>query len=387
MREFFDRCAPKWDDNEQHDLKRMKEILGLAGIKEGDKVLDLACGTGVISALLHQRSKKTVYAIDLSPKMIEKARSKGISEEEVTFECADFFDYDKRDFDAVVIFNAYPHFVDLNRFKIALFRALKPGGRFAILHDLSRAQLSHCHRGDVHYLSRDILDPISESQFYADDFEIEIAREGDDFYAVVGVKKEIGKLSISDIKVTRVNKRTEKTKNKIRQAFSRLIQSCSYDDMTIEEILKEADVSRSTFYSYFKSKEDVLKDVCQSIFEHVFSTKLYKEQGHDFSHCAPFDCDHMMTHISYHFMEEKNLIRGILLSGGKETFLSALRIDLTNFMALVAKDHTFYKEDIPEEIRIMHLVESYLALLTNWVKKGCVEKPEQITEYFKKLNG
>ena len=46
--EFFDRCAPFWDEEMVRNETVIAEILDCGGIRPGRDVLDVACGTGVL---------------------------------------------------------------------------------------------------------------------------------------------------------------------------------------------------------------------------------------------------------------------------------------------------------------------------------------------------
>ena len=78
IRSFFDERAKTWDDHENHDYDKINALLDKVGILEGDCILDLACGTGIISSLLYSRCKRKVTAVDLSEKMIKEAKNKHI---------------------------------------------------------------------------------------------------------------------------------------------------------------------------------------------------------------------------------------------------------------------------------------------------------------------
>ena len=45
---FFDDAAATWDDHLVRDDKKISRILELSDIKPGCRVLDVACGTGVL---------------------------------------------------------------------------------------------------------------------------------------------------------------------------------------------------------------------------------------------------------------------------------------------------------------------------------------------------
>lgn len=53
---------------------------------------------------------------------------------------------------------------------------------------------------------------------------------------------------------------SESTKDKIIRIGFNLMQEKGYDNVTINEICKEVQISKHTFYYYFNSKEDILHD-------------------------------------------------------------------------------------------------------------------------------
>ena len=67
-----------------------------------------------------------------------------------------------------------------------------------------------------------------------------------------------------------MDRRKAKTIKAIRGAFSQLLQTKRYSEITIQDVLDEADICRSTFYEHYKTKEELLHSICKEIFSHVF---------------------------------------------------------------------------------------------------------------------
>ena len=152
--DFFDGMAPSWDERGRHDENLIDALLSSCMIRPGDRVLDLGCGTGVISKKLSLLSKSGVLCMDASEKMIAIAKEKYRDEKLLSFIQVDFYSFAGEGFDVIVCFDAYPHFVDVASFKKKAFDLLKNQGRLCILHDLSRKALEHCHSGHASTLSR-----------------------------------------------------------------------------------------------------------------------------------------------------------------------------------------------------------------------------------------
>ncbi|PTO34196.1 TetR/AcrR family transcriptional regulator [Enterococcus mundtii] len=59
----------------------------------------------------------------------------------------------------------------------------------------------------------------------------------------------------------------------IENAFLRLLQERSYEQITVSTIVENAFVSRTTFYNYFKNKDDVLLSVLDDFYQNLISSK------------------------------------------------------------------------------------------------------------------
>ena len=187
---FFDKCACSWDNDESHTLEEKKYLLDKVQIKPNSKIIDIACGTGVITKLLYEYSHTNIKAIDISQNMIDIARKKYQFDEWATFEKCDFLDLKEKDYyDYAIIYNAYPHFLDVESFVNKLKNILKPGGTFAILHSLSRFELQKHHDKRAPLVSRTLESPIKESEVFQKYFDIIEASETDHTFVLIGKKK------------------------------------------------------------------------------------------------------------------------------------------------------------------------------------------------------
>lgn len=182
-----------------------------------------------------------------------------------------------------------------------------------------------------------------------------------------------------------MDKRETKTRSALYEALRLCLLNEDYSSISVTDLLNKSDISRSTFYAHFKNKEDVLKGVCNEIFDHVFSPTLEKEADHDFSASPSFDYSHMITHVFYHFFEEKELIQAILKSKAAPIFVETLKERSLPLLSASVKSRTYYKEGIPEEMQIHQLSESFVSLICFWVEGGCALTPEELTKYFEKL--
>ena len=185
--EFFDRCAPWWDDDMVRNEQIIDAILLNGGIKQGIDVLDVACGTGVLFADYLKRDVASVTAIDISPEMAKLAAAKF---PQVNVICGDVESYDfGRQFDAVMVYNAFPHFPDPAKLIERLATLVKPGGKLTVAHGMSRAALTNHHKraGKV---SIDLLHEKELAAIFEAYFDVDVVISTELMYQVSGVRRD-----------------------------------------------------------------------------------------------------------------------------------------------------------------------------------------------------
>lgn len=186
---FFDKLAANWDINANDNLKVVGEYLKRAGIAKGQKVLDLACGTGVITGLLHSLTEEDVLGLDLSGEMIAHAKTKYAGMPGIEFMQGDFLSFEGGRYDAIVLYNAYPHFLDPVALSACFARHLSEDGFFIILHSFGRGRLKRHHDGLGPTISRDLEAPEEEAKSFAKEFDICLAEEDENHYLLCGKLK------------------------------------------------------------------------------------------------------------------------------------------------------------------------------------------------------
>lgn len=184
---FFDHCAPWWDDDMIRNEPIISTILDNGGIHEGIHVLDVACGTGVLFPDYLKRNVASVTGIDISPEMVKIAKNKF---PDINVICGDVeaTKFDQK-FDAIMVYNAFPHFSDPAGLLKILAGLVKPGGRLSVAHGMSRASLLDHHKR-ANKVSIDLLEEHELANLFAPYFEVDVRISNEKMYQVSGIRRK-----------------------------------------------------------------------------------------------------------------------------------------------------------------------------------------------------
>ena len=68
-------------------------------------------------------------------------------------------------------------------------------------------------------------------------------------------------------KKPRMNARVKRTRDALGDALVALIHEMPFEDITVQQVLDRADVSRTTFYTHFRDKDDLFLSDAEDFFE------------------------------------------------------------------------------------------------------------------------
>lgn len=147
---FFDELAGRWDSFHDREARARELAAVLADFAVGadERVVDVGCGTGDLTLALLARLGPSgrVVAVDISPQMLERARTK-VVDPRVVWQVADAHRMPLADAsaDRVLCFAVWPHLRDRARAAQEIQRVLRPGGMLHVWHLLGRDEVNHIH--------------------------------------------------------------------------------------------------------------------------------------------------------------------------------------------------------------------------------------------------
>lgn len=174
-----------------------------------------------------------------------------------------------------------------------------------------------------------------------------------------------------------MDRRQRRTRRAIYEAFEGLVRERPYSTITVAQIIEAADVGRTTFYAHFETKDDLLKELCTEMFDHVF-------EGVD-SHCVTHarletvNLEGRLAHLLYHLRDTHGSICGKLLREGEPYYTAAFRARLAE---LVARDVPAAPPGMPHDLHMDLLVCAFCQAVVWWVENGMTCGPEDLAHWF-----
>lgn len=175
-----------------------------------------------------------------------------------------------------------------------------------------------------------------------------------------------------------MDRRQKKTRNAIFRAFGSLLERKRFENITVQEIIDEANIGRSTFYAHFETKDELLRAMCTDIFHHVFTEELPQEADHDYSSGSK-RLELKLGHVLYHLRENKLNLKGLLASESGERFLTFLKDYLQDLFARYLHE---FQLCVPESYLLHHLTGSFAETVKWWVAQNMVDAPETVAGYY-----
>lgn len=182
--------------------------------------------------------------------------------------------------------------------------------------------------------------------------------------------------------MNQADRRTEKTKQATFQAMAALMQEKKFAQISVQEIIDRANIGRTTFYSHFPTKDDLLVAYMDDFFQ-----LLNNPLTHQLTEGNP---PRQMIPVSEFFTQiEKNSrqIRGLMQSGLDDLLFQKLK----DFWGANIREYLstqFYSEDhlaIPIGMLTAHATNSLIELAKWWMDTKMTYTPEQMELYYWRL--
>lgn len=179
------------------------------------------------------------------------------------------------------------------------------------------------------------------------------------------------------------DRRTQKTQKLLHEALTSLIHEKSYDSIVVKEILDRANVGRSTFYTHFRDKDDLLVSGIHHMVRSVQPLGLP-------SSAKPYEkIVWFSLPIFRHIAQQRHRGEAQMGVKGRAILHGHLQKVLTQLIASeVRKDIQSQRPragQIPSDLLVECVASTFVIVLNWWVESQSTLSPEEVNDLFRSL--
>lgn len=155
------------------------------------------------------------------------------------------------------------------------------------------------------------------------------------------------------------------TKKCIRTALLSLMATDTFDNITVTAIIKRAGVSKGGFYRNYKSKEEVLEEICEDFFQYILDF-IEKHRFYENTYQWYVDLFGCITENAdvFQLLIKAQAPRKVVLKFDEDRILKE-----------------FQREDsVQERYRAIAIVKALTEIAVIWFQNGMQESPEKMAE-------
>lgn len=173
------------------------------------------------------------------------------------------------------------------------------------------------------------------------------------------------------------DRRTQRSRQSLSHALIALIQEKRYEAITVQDICDRANVGRSTFYTHYHDKDDLLTSNFQQVMESLGQPLAYRG-GQLIFPIAP-----LFEHVQGHH----HLYQALLWGGGLEVLLRAGQKQwsqqIEQYVRALLNDGR--QPAVPIPVIATYIAGSLQTLLLWWIERKMPYSPERIDKMFQQL--
>lgn len=175
-----------------------------------------------------------------------------------------------------------------------------------------------------------------------------------------------------------MDRRQVKTRDAIFRALSELLSERSFNKITVQDIIDRANIGRSTFYAHFETKDELLDELCNDMFSHIFLDSFPIEKTHDFSKAGE-SLGERLAHLLWHIKDNERNVVTMLSGEESDLFMTYFKPHLNSLFASYLSQ---IQSDVPEDLLLSHLAGSFAETVRWWIRQKMRIKPEEVIHHY-----
>jgi AcrR family transcriptional regulator len=175
------------------------------------------------------------------------------------------------------------------------------------------------------------------------------------------------------------DRRVTRTRDRLGDALIDLIQEKPFDDLTVQDVLDRAGVSRSTFYAHYRDKNDLFMSDVDEFLGHMAGMLSQRRESSD--RVAP------VREFFAHVADQEKLHAALVESGRIHEFTDLARDHFARGIEqrLAERPRSGGIEEDERRALSQALAGAMLSLMSWWLAHGRPESPEEMDRLFHRI--
>jgi AcrR family transcriptional regulator len=174
------------------------------------------------------------------------------------------------------------------------------------------------------------------------------------------------------------DRRSERSRQLIREAMLELLVGARFEQITVQAILDRANVGRSTFYAHYYDKEDVLANIAEEQLKALSGQLLERGAGEQLIPSLEL-FQHVQSHVEYFQALQQGQGRKALWDSAQAS------LSCTIHQALADSAMGRCQTTVPAEVTAQYLAGALLNLVRWWMEAGMPYTPQTMDRFFQQL--
>lgn len=171
----------------------------------------------------------------------------------------------------------------------------------------------------------------------------------------------------------RIDRRSARTRRLLHQALMKLVVREKYEAITVQDVLDEADIGRSTFYVHYAGKDDLLRRGFEQLRDEL-SHGITNADGRPLAFSSV-----MFAHAEQY----REIYRGLIGSSGSTIVLAEIRRVLRGFVE--PEIDLLASRGLPKDLAERFVIDIFQTVLTWWLERQPELGHQDVDSIFRKL--
>lgn len=185
----------------------------------------------------------------------------------------------------------------------------------------------------------------------------------------------------------KIDRRIKRTRRLVSEAFIQLVLEKGYDGVRIEDIIEQADVARTTFYTHFKDKGDLLEYVVET-----FRQQAEQNLPHIELDANGLPSAEQLKKTFQNVVDHAPYFRMALAENGMPKFYDRIHLIIANMVETLLTNHVEQvgrNYQVPISLIAYHFAGALLSTVKWWLQENRIYliSPEEMADQFLHLHG